>query len=156
MRKESKARTHNQECRDWMCDFMRTNPDMEERVGKAETRKPGSTTLHRESEKDRMDRMRRKLARRGPAAKADTPGTSEGATKLKYNPMLQPKESANERKDVEMKPNSEPASGSSENVGLKRKREDTEYMELDEVRLENDWIRRKDYAMDMSRRRRRT
>ena len=114
---------------------MRTNPDMEERVEKAEKRKPGSTTLHRESEKDRMDRMRRKLAKKGPATRAEAPRSVESAAKLKYNPMLQPKESAEERKDVEMRPNSEPASGSTENVGTKREREETDNMELDEVRL---------------------
>ncbi len=138
MRKEERARTHNQECRDWMSDFMRSNPDLEERVERAEKRKPGSTTLHRESEKDRMDKMRRKLARKGPATKRTEEGHCESEQdkkKLRFNPVLQPKESAEEQQQAEKMQIADPSSGSSAGVGQKRKREDEEEMEIDEIRL---------------------
>ena len=127
MRKEDRARTHNQECRDWMSDFMRSNPDLEDRVERAEKRKPGSTTLHRESEKDRMDKMRRRLAQKGPATKRTEEKRDEDEQdkkKLKFNPLFNPKESAEELRQTEKMNTSEPASGSSSGVGQKRKRED--------------------------------
>jgi hypothetical protein len=94
MRKEEKSRTHNQECRDWMSDFMRSNPETEERIERAEKRKPGSTTLHRESEKDRMDKMRRRLAKKGQATKRTEEERNESEQdkkKLRFDPRLQPK-----------------------------------------------------------------
>ncbi len=85
-----------------------------------------------------MDKMRRRLAKKGPATKRTDEARDESEQdkkKLRFNPMLQPKESAEERKETETAHMSEPASGSSSGVGQKRKRDEDEDMEIDELRL---------------------
>ena len=74
-----------------------------------------------------MDQMRRRLAKKGPATKRTDEEKNESEQekkKLKFNPMLQPKESAQEKQDAEMAVGSNPASGSTEGVGQKREREE--------------------------------